>query len=106
MTDQPLTADQILHKELDEAGQRIVGRIRELRESKRAIQALEDQAVAEFKAMMGLASVATVDGEPVASVNLVFRESFDVRKAKSDPVFAEMVRACTTASSYATVRLV
>jgi hypothetical protein len=101
-----LTAEQILTKELDEPGQRIVGRLRELREEKRAIEALEKQAVEEFKAHMGLASVATVGGEPVASVSLVFRESFDVAKARQDPVYAEMVRACTTASSYSTVRLV
>jgi hypothetical protein len=100
------TAEEILHKELDEHGLRVVSRLRELREEKRGIEALEKQAVDEFKALMGLASVATVGGEPVATVSLVFRESFDVAKAKKDPVYAEMMRACTTASSYSTVRLV
>jgi hypothetical protein len=100
------TAEEILRKELDATGARIYARLRELREEKRAIEALEKQAVEEFKAYMGLASVATIDGAPVASISHVFRESFDVAKAKKDPVYAEMLRACSTTSSYVTVRLV
>lgn len=96
----------ILHKELDEAGYALVASLRNLRAEIKGLTALETETKAQLREYLGTASVATVDGEPVARVDQVFRESFDAEAAAANPVYAEMVRACTKVSSYVTVRLV
>lgn len=96
----------ILHKELDEAGYALVASLRNLRAEIKGLTALEAEAKAQLRSYLGTASVATVDGEPVARVDQVFRESFDAEAAAANPVYAEMLRACTRVSSYVTVRLV
>lgn len=97
---------QILRKELDETGLSIVARLRDIRDEIKGLRALEEQAKKELKTWLGIANQGCVDGEPVVRLDEVWRESFDMGKAKGDPVYAQMVAACTKVSSYLSVRLV
>lgn len=95
-----------MDKELDSWAHETVRGLRNVRAEMKALKAVEDDLKCQLLGYLDGAEVGTVDGEPVVKVESIFRDQFDLKRARESPIYADMLAACSTSLAYNQVRLV
>lgn len=94
------------HRELDEHGLDVVAGLRNVRAELKALLAVESDLKAQLLAVLDGAEVGMSGGEPVVIAESTIRDSFDIKRARQSPIYADMINGCMRSVAYCTVRLV
>lgn len=92
--------------ELDTQGREVVAGLRNVRLELKALLAVEDELKGQLLVLLDGAELATVEGEPVARVESRVRDTFDVKRARQNPIYADMIAGCMRSTEFNTIRLV
>lgn len=98
-------SDQLYTTELSIRGREVVQGLRNVRDEIKALRAVEEDLKTQLLVHLDGHDQGLIDGAPVVQVDTIFRERFDAKRARENPIYADMMAACSTSTQYSQVRL-